>query len=109
MTVGRRFSRQSAEHVWHSKAGIVAAKTLFNAGADVHSRTRDGKTVLHEAVLNKREVAELEVATVMLLLEWGVDAGIRDARGETALDLAKNMGDTEVVRILRDVESKDNG
>jgi len=64
-----------------SRAAMLA---LLKHGAPVGAIAAHGESPLHTACLGPR--AGLEAA-VKLLLEWGVDAAVLDAKGRTAADL----------------------
>ena len=62
-----------------------AARLVIEAGADVHQRLPDGTTVLMYAAERASNPAVLD-----LLLEAGADGTLKNDRGLTAFDLAKN-------------------
>jgi ankyrin repeat protein len=72
------------ESVIHGNAEIV--KALLDHGADVNAKIigslDNGQTALHRAVAYPWE------NIVKLLLAYDADTGIKDAKGETALDVA---------------------
>jgi ankyrin repeat protein len=43
---------------------------------------------------------------IHLLIRLGVDTGIKDANGDTALEWAQKWNKTEIVRLLRDLEDR---
>ena len=79
-------------------ATLEIIRSLVSKGADVHSTTPDGDTVLHLAIANYREGLCLEV--VKSLLHAGCDPTIGNSGGESALEAAIKRGYTSVVDIL---------
>jgi ankyrin repeat protein len=71
-------------------------RVLLRAGTDVHARDGEGYTILMRAVSKSASLAEVEE-----LLRLGVDPGVQDVDGETALNLAESLGLVKVVERLR--------
>ncbi|KAI9787444.1 MAG: hypothetical protein M1816_007492 [Peltula sp. TS41687] len=73
-----------------------ASRTLFEKGAELDARSSNGMTLLHYAAIKNNRVA------IKLLLENGLDIGVKDNDGLTALDHAnKNLPESaNVVRLL---------
>jgi ankyrin repeat protein len=67
------------------------ALTLANPGAEVNAPNLERRTVLHLAVVNRRQ--EL----VKALLKVEADGSLLDVRGDSALHLALQQGDTAVL------------
>jgi ankyrin repeat protein len=77
-------------------ADVDAVRHLIAAGADVNAAAgRGGWTPLHGAAETRRP----ELARVLLL--HGAHPQVRDTRGNTPLDLARQRGDAEMVEVLR--------
>jgi ankyrin repeat protein len=74
------------------------AALLVERGADVSARSRNdfGVTPLHSAC------AARDVASVRLLLERGADPNVEQPSGFTPLDAAREHGDPELERLLRE-------
>ncbi|XP_041349294.1 ankyrin-1-like [Gigantopelta aegis] len=78
-----------------------AIATLFTRGADVNVTVkRTGVTALHMASQRNQP------ATVEQLLERGAFLKKKNKLGNTAYDIAKSNSHTEVMRVLKDWESK---
>lgn len=78
------------------------AALLVERGADVSTPSRNdfGVTPLHSAC------AARDLATVRLLLERGADPNVPQPSGFTPLDAAREHGDEELERLLREVGAK---
>jgi len=82
--------------VQYNYTEIVTA--LFNAGADVNAKDKDGKTALMwAAMLGHREIAEK-----LINIENGADLNAKDNEGNTALFLATKEGEIDIVILLLD-------
>ena len=65
------------------------------AGVDVNSTTKWNATCLHNAVYNKKtEIVKY------LLTETSIDKDVRDVDGETAGDVARRVGEQEIVDLF---------
>lgn len=78
---------------------VETIRILIAAGVPVNHVNRLGWTGMQEAILLNTGGPRQQEA-VRLLLAAGADPGIRDPQGRTALDNARRMGFTEIVRIL---------
>jgi uncharacterized protein len=78
---------------------VETIRILLAAGVPVNHVNRLGWTGMQEAILLNTGGPRQQEA-VRLLLAAGADPGIRDPQGRTALDNARRMGFTEIVRIL---------
>ena len=68
---------------------------LLQRGADVNKRNRyDGGTALHYSAMNNRTDA------IQLLLENGASTTIKDMKGRTPIDLAREENSQEAVLLL---------
>jgi ankyrin repeat protein len=67
---------------------------LLQAGCDINAADSNGRTPLMYAVRYQRPTA------VRLLLERGANEKLKDKSGLTALDLAKQFGNKEIINRL---------
>jgi len=67
---------------------------LIHAGANVNAQDRYGVTPLMQAVVGNNTTA------VSTLIAAGADPKLKDFRGDTALDLARQLGRTDIQRLL---------
>lgn len=74
---------------------------LIWVSADVNLQDDKGRTPLHYAAYG------WNVLIVKLLLENGADAEIKDMNDETALDIANNGGDEEVINLLKNHQKEE--
>lgn len=73
----------------------VAVEALLSKNPElVHSKDRHGRTLLHEACTNG------DVKTVRVLLRCGVEADVRDDRGQSPLDRAKAHRRRSIIDVL---------
>ena len=79
-----------------SAGRLGVATALLAAGANANAATESGRTPLHEAVLARRDPAEL----VSLLVGAGAIMDARDARGRTPLHDALRAGRPDVFDTL---------
>ena len=71
-------------------------KSLLEARADIHAADNKGNTILLWKVLESASLSEVEE-----LLRLGVDPGLRNEGGETALDIAERLGLVKIGERLR--------
>jgi ankyrin repeat protein len=91
-------------HVAASQAQVEAAKILLAHKALVDARAKDGSTPLHFASF-KRLAGHFAVAKI--LLENGADVNAKTNSGATPLDMAKAMGNTQTIALLRQYGAKE--
>jgi ankyrin repeat protein len=81
---------------------------LLEHGADINSKDSYGDTALSNAVSSHYSDKEYEglakhdLDNVKLLLELGADVTIANDKGKTALDIAKENKDKEVIKLLEE-------
>ena len=73
-------------------------QSLVRKGADVHSTTSNGDTVLHLAMSERDESRCLDL--VKSFIEAGCNPASRNSKGQTVLDAAIQRGYTSVVDLL---------
>ena len=71
-------------------AGLVAA------GADINAKDNEGNTILMQNVSQSSSAADVEE-----LLRLGIEPNVRNRTGESALDLALDLGLVNVIELLR--------
>ena len=72
----------------------LVTTTLVEAGADLHAVDVNGSTPLHHAVSNSHP------AMITALIELGADPGRTNGSGETALDMARRLGEAPAIEVL---------
>lgn len=75
---------------------VDVIRVLLNHGADPNVQNSQGDTPLICAT----KYAGGKVATVELLVKAGTDLGMKDNKGNTALDYAKTKGQQEAISML---------
>jgi ankyrin repeat protein len=73
---------------------MAIVEYLVAHGADVNARDNDGETALHVA-------AKYDDRIVALLLRLGADPSIKNRRGKSAIDLSRELGLAECVKLLK--------
>jgi ankyrin repeat protein len=74
---------------------------LVSKGADVKAKTKDGCTVLHEAITAVGGADRGNEELVELLISMGVDSMVKNKDGKTALHLASEENNQAVVCMLK--------
>jgi len=69
---------------------------LLRAKADVHTRDKEGNTVLMRRISECASLSDVET-----LLQLGVDPSLQSEHKETALDIAESLGLVRVIERLR--------
>jgi ankyrin repeat protein len=78
-----------------SAGDFAGAKKYLNVGVDIDTRWGHGKrSALHTAAVENNPQA------IAHLLKWGAKKDLKDFQGYTALDLAKERGNTEAISAL---------
>jgi ankyrin repeat protein len=76
------------------RGDVDEIRALIEGGADVKAAGELGNTALHEAVRQEN------LAAVGLLLQFEARANLMNESGQTALDIARMHGNTELVSLL---------
>lgn len=84
-----------------SRSELFAIRSLASAGADVNADLGDGFTPLLYALFTE----ELDV--IRLLVEMGADPNAMTEFGMSALEIAEQAGDEELLEALRSVSTND--
>ncbi len=71
-------------------------EVLLDAGANIHARDKEGHTILMRKVSESASLSDVEK-----LLQLGVDPSVRTEDGESALEMAENLGLLKVAERLR--------
>lgn len=77
---------------------IETVKELINSEIDIDIQDQEGFTALMYASALKKTFI------VMTLLDYGADRYIKNDIGETAIDMAKNLKNYEIIGILESYE-----
>ncbi len=105
-----------ALHAAAANAGVLSA-LLIAAGADINAQRHDGMTPLMLAIVNQPKNPSMDITTqaaggkketrysgsgfaVKQLLDNKADLKIKNNSGKTALDLAKEKGNEEILSLL---------
>ncbi|MGL5885584.1 MAG: ankyrin repeat domain-containing protein [Bombilactobacillus sp.] len=67
---------------------------LILVGADINSIGDLGNTPLHQAILFEK------IESVKLLLNYNINANIKNESGETIYEMAKRNGNKEIINLL---------
>lgn len=88
------------------RAMVEMSQLMLDRGAPLDIKDREGFDLLMQAVLSMEPVAEKE-RMVKWLLEKGLDPNAKNARGETAYQLATRMGQPSILQILAKAGAKE--
>jgi uncharacterized protein len=90
-----------SEAVARRTANPQIVKLLLDGGANVNAQEANKGTALIFAASNKQISSQTRQEIVKMLLDKDANKSIKDKTGKTALDWAKQMGNTDVVEILK--------
>ena len=80
------------------RSTLQMIQSLIHKGADVHSTTSDGDTVLHLSIAEYVERTSWDL--VKTFMEAGCNLAARNSKGNTVLQVAFECGHTSVVELL---------
>lgn len=80
---------------------ITKIRTLLKEGIDPNFIDRDGNTLLHHAIMHMHGPEDLDTLRELLKAP-GIKIDIKNAWGETPLDMANNINRTEMIKLLED-------
>jgi uncharacterized protein len=90
-----------SEAVAKAGANPAMVKLLLDAGANVNAQEANKGTALIYAASNKSIAPQTRAEIVRLLLDKGADKSLKDNKGKTALDWAKESGHKDTAEILK--------
>jgi ankyrin repeat protein len=76
------------------KGGLASARKALKKGADPNHRDAEGRTLLMVAAFNR------DLDLIKLLAEAGADLNLVSEFGNTAMDVASETGDTDIIFYL---------
>jgi ankyrin repeat protein len=97
LEASRRFTEMRALMTAALHGQLAAVTMLIAAGAYVNARDLAGQTALHHVATSTHRQRR---AITIALLEAGADRSARTRRGDTALDLARAAGHSDVIDLL---------
>jgi ankyrin repeat protein len=91
---------QGRTALFFARVGSQSFTRLLAAGADVHLLDHEGNTILIKKVSESASLAEVDE-----LLRLGIDAGVRNETGESALDVADSLGLIRIIERLTSISA----
>ena len=82
--------------LFFAQVGSESFARLLAAGANIHAEDHEGNTILIRKISEAASLAEVEE-----LLRLGIEAGVLNAAGESALDVALGLGLVRIVERLK--------
>lgn len=79
---------------WQATDCFERLKLMVEHGADVDAKDCKGLSALHSAVWNR------DIECVKYLLALGIDSGICDNNGKTAMDYANDTDDASTIELI---------
>ena len=83
--------------LFFAQVGSEVFTRLLAAGADLHAADHEGNSILIQKVSKSASLAEVEE-----LLRLGIEPGVKNEAGESAMDVAVSLG---LVRIIECIKS----
>lgn len=87
----------TALHFAAQEYDIVSTKRLVQAGAEINAIDDYGNSVISRAVLNSQGRGDV----ITVLIENGADIDFKNRSGFSALDLARNISNYNVIQFLK--------
>jgi len=84
--------------LFFAKVNSPVFASLIAAGAEIKAKDYEGNTILMRQIAGSASLAEVEE-----LLRLGIEAGLRNEAGESALDLAVSLGLVNVIERLKSI------
>jgi ankyrin repeat protein len=79
-----------------SRGRVAIVEAILQAGININERTDEGWTALHKAAVDQQETAVVD-----LLLRSGIAVDAKNKYNKTALQLAEEKGNREIVRMIK--------
>jgi len=100
-------------HLASFHGGFKVAKLLLDHGVDINVRDKEGRTPLHESLIDLKDgMADYYIDAVRSLLEHGADVNALDNNHLTPLHVVLQYGNIKAIRVLlehgADVGARDN-
>ena len=100
-------------HLASFHGGFKVAKLLLDHGVDINVRDKEGRTPLHESLIDLRNnMVDYYIDAVRSLLEHGADVNALDNNHLTPLHVVSQYGNIKATRVLlehgADVGARDN-
>lgn len=83
----------------------VLLQLLLAAHASINARNNEGESPLIFAIKNFRS-DEQKIENVKLLLRSGADVNIKNREGHTPIELARQLGQAAIVKLIEDSQSR---
>jgi ankyrin repeat protein len=90
--------QKDSEEAW-DRACIDVLTDLMETQFEVNDKDEDGETIIKSSICSSKN----DLAISKSLIEAGADVNIRDFQGYTALDHAKAVRHSEIVKLLLEV------
>ncbi|GAB4574751.1 MAG: hypothetical protein Tsb008_13170 [Rhodothalassiaceae bacterium] len=94
--ISDRTTKTTALIAFAERGNSEGVALMLKAGADPDASDATGQTALMQAVRNR------QVRIIPMLIEAGASIDIANYRGESALDIARNMRYRDIEKMLRD-------
>lgn len=82
--------------LFYAEVGSDSFARLLAAGADVQARDLEGNTILIRKIWESASLSDVEE-----LIRLGIDPGVKNEGGESAIDVAVNLGLLRIIERLK--------